>query len=1095
MKRTLKILIVTLLAAVFAFSLASCGKKVKGELSVKETAMPQSVFVLGEDIDLSSGILVINNKGTTTEVPMNAEGVTVSGYDKNTLGTQTVTVTYMDKSVELTVTVVERMQVVDHTADYLVGDTFDLSGGRLKITRNDGTNYTVMLKSDKVTVDGFNSSTAGEKNVTVRYTSGSDVYTTSVKVNVHNVEKVELTRPTKITYNSHDEGVEVAGGILTLSALNGKIKKEVTVTEDMIRGFDLTAVNKTNTPLNQTVNVEYDGKLYPFDIVITYTSVTEFKSNAHVVEGLDWTKEEAPVISEEQGTVALAMMELYLDMSPADQALLTREETLNMARTAIVYGFDVWGNDVLEFEGAFGVEYGAFTLYADSEEAIERAIELLADTDRPLITLYPIINGIVSVFGSENNDEQVYEGVYFSYYPTFDPELFEELAEVFEYMLELDEVMDAVGSDWREDVTRYADEITAVFEAIVNSDFYSYSYAQFIYAVSEWRADNDAFDFLYEYYYSLGQEGVDPIIQLANIRLPKQLEPIIAHLYEAMSLMEDMSNPLFSSTSDASQFFYNYVMAVRLANELMMSGDEMLITLFYGIPINSMLGLGGDELYYFTDIFDYICYVDGGYYTLCGALLGLPGFENLLDVYVDILYKSFEDESYTTTAEYTADVQEMFDHFMTLTPLQQYTFIGTLNLLSGYGIPPYGFDTEGDFATYTSVFFNIVNEVIFGMFENQAGKDAYLNLMLAIEAYSHRYTDENWLVDFTAFVNNVTANVELLKDTDDLAVFNEKFGDLYADYLAVLEMYKENTDDGTGDDGTGDEVEDEELDLGEWEDEFLQLYEAMMGVELANLFLEYNIPYYTLFFSAYERVEALGNKILNEAPEDIQFIYKYMELYTPDDFNAMFDESYVPQGQYFSFDYMLTYYRTYYVSYLLSVNGVEIFDYYASYDMQNFLNKCYDLIWSLMWTNEGEDTVYDRAACLDALYEFSKLAPEAKTLFVIYMEYAGASEDAEGSSVYYAAVDEFIASIYGDNASLYNIANAILDVEMAYITYWNLPDDMESREYLEESLEVLNTLYNGLNEADKATFDADFGATYSEYVKLVAELLAEYPAE
>ena len=61
MKRTLKILIVTLLAAVFAFSLASCGKK-KVELSVKETAMPQSVFVLGEDIDLSSGIYRTSNK-------------------------------------------------------------------------------------------------------------------------------------------------------------------------------------------------------------------------------------------------------------------------------------------------------------------------------------------------------------------------------------------------------------------------------------------------------------------------------------------------------------------------------------------------------------------------------------------------------------------------------------------------------------------------------------------------------------------------------------------------------------------------------------------------------------------------------------------------------------------------------------------------------------------------------------------------------------------------------------------------------------------------------------------------------------------------
>ena len=346
MKRTLKILIVTLLAAVFAFSLASCGKK-KVELSVKEDAMPQSVFVLGEDIDLSSGILLVNKKGDVTELPMNAEGVTVSGYDKNTLGTQTVTVTYMDKSVELTVTVVERMQIVDYTADYLVGDEFDLSAGRVKITRNDGTNYTVMLKSDKVTVNGFNSSTAGEKNVSVSYASGSDVYTANLKVNVHNVENVELTRPTKLTYNSHDSGVDVAGGILTLSALDGKIKKDVTVTKDMIRDFDLTAVNKGNSPLSQIVNVEYDGKLYPFEILITYTPVTEFKSNAHIVADIDWNQEEEPEISELQGTTAMQMMELYLDMSPADQTLLTREETLNMARTAIVYAFNIWGNDIL----------------------------------------------------------------------------------------------------------------------------------------------------------------------------------------------------------------------------------------------------------------------------------------------------------------------------------------------------------------------------------------------------------------------------------------------------------------------------------------------------------------------------------------------------------------------------------------------------------------------------------------------------------------------------------------------------------------------------------------------------------------------------
>ena len=218
-------------------------------------------MTLGEEIDLSAGVLVVNDNGKMTEIAMDAEGVTVTGYDKNLLGTQTVTVTYKDKSVELTVNVVERMQVVDYTADYLIGDTFDLSAGRLKITRNDGTNYTVVLKSDKVKVTGFNSESAGSKTVTVNYTSGNDTYTTTLKVNVHNVEKVELTRPTKVTYNSHDSGVVVAGGILTLSALDGKIKKDITVTEDMIENFDLSAVNKTNSPLNQTVNVMYGGIL------------------------------------------------------------------------------------------------------------------------------------------------------------------------------------------------------------------------------------------------------------------------------------------------------------------------------------------------------------------------------------------------------------------------------------------------------------------------------------------------------------------------------------------------------------------------------------------------------------------------------------------------------------------------------------------------------------------------------------------------------------------------------------------------------------------------------------------------------------------
>ena len=84
------------------------------DIAIKENAMPQSIFVLGEEIDLSAGVLLVNQNGTVTEIPMNAAGVTVSGYDKNTLGKQTITVTYKDKSVEL-----NTLSEKDHIRHYL----------------------------------------------------------------------------------------------------------------------------------------------------------------------------------------------------------------------------------------------------------------------------------------------------------------------------------------------------------------------------------------------------------------------------------------------------------------------------------------------------------------------------------------------------------------------------------------------------------------------------------------------------------------------------------------------------------------------------------------------------------------------------------------------------------------------------------------------------------------------------------------------------------------------------------------------------------------------------------------------------------------
>jgi hypothetical protein len=1103
MKRIFKILIVTLLLAILATAFVSCGKnKVKGEISVKEDSMPQSVFVLGEEIDLSSGVLLVDNKGKITEIPMNSEDVTVSGYDKNTLGQQTVTVSYKDKSVELTVNVVERMQVSDFIADYLVGDEFDVSQGRVKITRNDGSNYTVMLKSDKVSVSGFTSSSAGQKTVTVKYTSGSESYTTSLNVNVHNVQKVELTRPTKITYNSHDAGVEVAGGILTLSALDGKIKKEITVTADMIEGFDLSAVNKTNSPLDQTVNVMYDGKAYPYEIRITYTPVSEFKDNAHVVAGLDWTKEEAPEISELQGETSIAMMELYLDMSPAEQSLLTKEETLNMARTAIVYAFDLWGNDVLEFEGAFGVEYGEFTLYAENEEAIARAIELLKDTDRPLFALYDLINGLVTTFGSEEADEMVYEGVYFSYYPTFDPELFAELSSLFEYMLELDALMDAVGTDWRSNITEYKDEIEAVYESMIDSEYYSYEYAQFFIYVSLWREGDDAFDFLYQYYFDVLGDA-EAVIMIANIRLPSKLEEIFVYIYEAMNQLDYISQYY---TADTTQFFYNYLMAVDLSNELILSedpDDAMLKVLFQGLPLNSMLGISADEgLYTFLDMIEYLCTAEGGYYSLCGALLGNPDFEALLDKYLDIIITLFENysededgnviNSYENSPEYVSDIKEMLALYMELTPSQQFFFIGTLNAYYGMSIPPYAFDTTGEYSDMIAVFFDMLNDTYTGMFETEVGKDAYLALMIASEAYAQRYNTANWLEEFTGCIEYIAAALAGTNMSDrDKALFRAELGYIYDKYAALLP----STDDGEGGDDPVVEP-DEPIDLGEWADDFAELEEAVINLELAYALISEGANYYSLFFSSYEKAQSIADRILTEAPDYIQDYFIYSDAYSLSALDKLLDpELVVEDEQFWSYDYVLTFYRAIHVNALIALSD-GVLDYYMDGSLPEFMIVTYDLYWNYLWDKE-----YDASLLNNVMSEFRKLTPDEQIIFLYYFE--------GENGLYYTAIEEFLANNYESEAVI-SAVSALFGVEMEYVMfnyyydyyYSYYEEEQITKEELDEVIaQILPDLIDSYNEFldayedlgdDESIFTDDFSEMYDYYKKIIEKLQADY---
>ena len=153
-------------------------------VSIEVTTPPtKTTHNIGEDLDTVDMVVTATYSDGTTAV---VTGYTISGYDKNTAGEQTVTVTYKKKTATFTVTVVDPNSIVTLTGiavttqptktEYYIGETLVTAGMVVTATYSDGTTEAVTA----YTTSGFDSSTAGDKTITVTYQSK----TTTFKVTV-----------------------------------------------------------------------------------------------------------------------------------------------------------------------------------------------------------------------------------------------------------------------------------------------------------------------------------------------------------------------------------------------------------------------------------------------------------------------------------------------------------------------------------------------------------------------------------------------------------------------------------------------------------------------------------------------------------------------------------------------------------------------------------------------------------------------------------------------------------------------------------------------------------------------------------------------
>ena len=242
------------------FLLCSCGSEPsyinKSLTKIKLSGDYQTTFTIGEEFNYD-GLIVTAYYSDSTYKEVN--NYVVSSPNMNKVGSQSVTVTYIENSVskstyyaisisEVTPSLVSISLSGTYRTDYKVGDTFSYSG--LIVTAN-YSNGNSKVVSD-YTVSTPNMSIVGSQSVTVTYSENNVTKSTSYLINISNVEVVTLSSillsgnyQTTFEYN---ETFNYTGLVVTAKYSDG--------TSKVVTSYTVSTPSMTTTG-TQSVTVTY----------------------------------------------------------------------------------------------------------------------------------------------------------------------------------------------------------------------------------------------------------------------------------------------------------------------------------------------------------------------------------------------------------------------------------------------------------------------------------------------------------------------------------------------------------------------------------------------------------------------------------------------------------------------------------------------------------------------------------------------------------------------------------------------------------------------------------------------------------------------
>ena len=241
--------------------------------SIEIKKLPKTSYIEGQNLDVTNGKIraIYNNR---TEEEINITSNMVTGYNKNKIGEQTLTVTYNGLETNYTVVVREKqvtnieMKYNPNKEEFIQNyELLDLTGAKIKVYYDNGTNEEIAITQNMVS--GYDNTKVGVNTLTVTYEGKECTFDVRI-VEKHVTEIAIIELPNKLEYVQDYGMLDVTGGKIRVY-FDDETDTEVNMNTNMISGFNNKVLGE------QTLIVKFAGKSAAYQIEVIDKVITKIE--------------------------------------------------------------------------------------------------------------------------------------------------------------------------------------------------------------------------------------------------------------------------------------------------------------------------------------------------------------------------------------------------------------------------------------------------------------------------------------------------------------------------------------------------------------------------------------------------------------------------------------------------------------------------------------------------------------------------------------------------------------------------------------------------------------------------------------------------